>query len=113
VSGRAREVLDPEEKWDAQRALVDHVCAGRSDQARMPNETELRQTAILAIPLDEVSAKVRTGPPKDAEEDHDFPVWAGVLPIHTVPGEPEPDPALVPGIDVPANVAGYRRPRRS
>jgi hypothetical protein len=65
VYGRAREVTDPGEKWRAQAALVDHVCAGRAEQARMPNDKELRETMILAIPLREASAKVRTGPPID------------------------------------------------
>jgi nitroimidazol reductase NimA-like FMN-containing flavoprotein (pyridoxamine 5'-phosphate oxidase superfamily) len=110
VYGRAREVTDRDEKWKAQRALVDQVCAGRSDQARMPNEDELRQTTILAIPLDEASAKLRTGPPKDPEEDHDLPVWAGVLPLSTVPGPPQDDPSLGEGLQPPPNVTGYRRP---
>ena len=69
VYGAVREVTDPEEKWEAQRALVDHVVPGRSADARMPNDKEMKQTTILAIPLDEASAKVRTGDPIDAEED--------------------------------------------
>src|SRR5947199_240964 len=69
VYGPAREVTDREEKWMAQKALVDHVCAGRSDQVRMPTEDELRQTTILAVSLEEASAKLRTGPPKDDEAD--------------------------------------------
>jgi nitroimidazol reductase NimA-like FMN-containing flavoprotein (pyridoxamine 5'-phosphate oxidase superfamily) len=112
VYGRGREVTDPDEKWTAQRALVDHVCAGRSEQARMPNQRELDQTTLLAIAVDEASAKLRTGPPKDDDEDLDLPVWAGVLPLHTVPGEPEPDPHLPPDLGPPANVTGYRRPGR-
>jgi nitroimidazol reductase NimA-like FMN-containing flavoprotein (pyridoxamine 5'-phosphate oxidase superfamily) len=110
VFGPAREVTDPDEKWMAQKALVDHVCPGRSDQARMPNEKELRQTSILAIPLREASAKARTGPPKDDEEDVLLPVWAGVLPLRTVAGEPIDAPDLPPGITPPANVRLYRRP---
>ncbi len=110
VYGRAREVDDPEEKWMAQRALVDHVCAGRADQVRMPNEEELRQTTILAIPLEEASAKLRTGPPIDDEEDYDLPVWAGLLPIASMPGAPQDDPRLSPGLEPPPNVTGYRRP---
>lgn len=112
VYGRAREVGDPEEKWTAQRALVDHVCAGRADQVRMPNEDELRQTTILAITMEEASAKLRTGPPIDDEEDYGLPVWAGVLPIATVPEAPLDDPRLSPGIEAPSNVTGYRRPGR-
>jgi nitroimidazol reductase NimA-like FMN-containing flavoprotein (pyridoxamine 5'-phosphate oxidase superfamily) len=110
VFGTAREVTDPEEKWRAQAALVDHVCAGRAEQARMPNAKELRETMILAIPLDEASAKVRAGPPLDDDEDVELPIWAGVLPLRTVPGAPEDAPDLGPGIDAPENVAAYRRP---
>ncbi|HEX9121820.1 MAG TPA: pyridoxamine 5'-phosphate oxidase family protein [Actinomycetota bacterium] len=112
VYGPAREVTDPTEKWEAQKALVEHVCAGRSEQARMPNERELDQTTILAIQMREASAKIRTGPPKDDEADHDLLVWAGVLPLRTVPGEPEADPHLPPGLAAPENVTRYRRPGR-
>jgi len=110
VYGRTREVSDREEKWMAQKALVDHVCAGRSDQVRMPTDDEPRQTTILAVPLEEASAKLRTGPPKDDEADYDLPVWAGVLPMSTVPQPPMDDPRLGHGLEPPPNVTGYRRP---
>jgi uncharacterized protein len=110
VYGRAREVSDREEKWMAQKALVDQVCAGRSDQVRMPTDDELRQTTILAVPLEEASAKLRTGPPKDEEADYDLPVWAGVLPLSTVPQTAMNDPRLGHGLEPPPNVTGYRRP---
>lgn len=110
VYGTAREVTDPDEKWRAQAALVDHVCAGRSGQARMPNVKELRETMILAVELREASAKIRTGPPVDEEEDADLPIWAGVVPLRTVAGRPEDAPDLPGGVAVPANVAEYRRP---
>jgi nitroimidazol reductase NimA-like FMN-containing flavoprotein (pyridoxamine 5'-phosphate oxidase superfamily) len=88
VYGRAREVTDPTEKFDAQRALVEHVVRGRAADARLPNQRELDQTTILAISLDEASAKVRTGPPKDEEEDS--PCRMGRrAPLRTVPGEPD------------------------
>jgi nitroimidazol reductase NimA-like FMN-containing flavoprotein (pyridoxamine 5'-phosphate oxidase superfamily) len=111
VYGTAREVTDPDERWRAQSALVDHVCAGRAEQARMPNARELRETMILAIPLEEASAKVRTGPPLDDEDDVVLPIWAGVLPLGTVAGAPEDAPDLPAGVEVPGNVAAYRRPR--
>ena len=109
VYGHAREVTDPDEKFAAQRALVEHVARGRADDARMPNQRELDQTTILAIPIEEASAKIRTGPPKDDAEDMDLPVWAGVLPIRTVPGEPESDPDLRDGVEPPGYVTDYRR----
>lgn len=109
VYGLAREINDPDEKWHAQQALVEHVVRGRSADARMPNERELNQTTILAVPLDEASAKIRTGQPKDEDEDYGLPVWAGVVPLATVPGEPEPDPAMGEGIDEPGYLRPYRR----
>jgi len=109
VYGHPREVTDPDEKDVAQAALVDHVAHGRAQDARMPNQRELDQTTILAIELEEASAKVRTGPPKDDEEDLELPVWAGVLPLRVVPGEPEPAPDLRPGLDAPGYVTDYRR----
>ncbi|HEY7659594.1 MAG TPA: pyridoxamine 5'-phosphate oxidase family protein [Actinomycetota bacterium] len=107
--GRAREVTDPTEKWNAQRALVDHVAHGRAEDARMPNDRELNQTTILAVPIEEASAKVRTGPPKDEEEDLALPIWAGVLPLRTVPGTPEPDPYLPEDVAAPGYLTDYRR----
>ena len=70
---------------------------------------ELRATRVLRLSLLEASAKVRTGPPLDDEEDHALPCWAGVIPLRLAPGAPLPDPRLPPAIPVPANVAGYRR----
>ena len=110
VFGTAREVTDVEELHTAASAITSHVAPGREDEARMPTEEEYKQTLLLAVPLDEASAKVRTGPPKDDEEDIQLPIWAGVLPFHTETGDPDPSPDLTPGIDVPPSVSGYRRP---
>jgi uncharacterized protein len=82
---------------------------GRWDYVRRPTEQELKATSVLAIPLEEVSAKVRVGPPKDDEEDYALPIWAGVLPLPIVPGEPVPDPRLKPGVETPSNVLNYSR----
>jgi nitroimidazol reductase NimA-like FMN-containing flavoprotein (pyridoxamine 5'-phosphate oxidase superfamily) len=109
--GVAREVTDALEKDLAQRALVEHVVPGRTAEVRMPNEKELKETTILAIPLDEASAKVRTGDPKDPDEDLGLPVWAGVLPLQVVPGEPRAAENLRSGIPVPGYVTGYSRPQ--
>jgi hypothetical protein len=76
----------------------------------MPNERELKQTMILAVSLDEASAKVRTGPAKDDEEDYELPIWAGVLPLGLETGELVPDPRLLEGLVPPENVTRYRRP---
>ena len=110
--GRTRPVRDPDEKEAALRALVDHIVPGRSAAVRGGDRRELAATAVLALDLEEVSAKVRTGPPIDDEPDYDLPVWAGVLPLRQVAEAPVPDERLDPALAVPAHVAGWRRPAR-
>jgi uncharacterized protein len=105
VFGKAEEVADRQEKLRALDAIVEHVCRGRSADARRPNEAELKQTLVLRIPITEASAKVRTGPPKDDEQDYALPIWAGVLPLALMPGAPVPDNELA----TPAYVTRYRR----
>jgi nitroimidazol reductase NimA-like FMN-containing flavoprotein (pyridoxamine 5'-phosphate oxidase superfamily) len=108
--GRTRPVTDPGEKEVALRALVEHIVPGRSDEVRGGDLRELAATAVLALPLAEVSAKVRTGPPQDDESDYALPIWAGVLPLALTAGEPAPDPVLDPSIPAPAHVASWSRP---
>jgi len=91
VLGRAHEVTDRAEKLRAMALLVDKVSPGRSALAREPNDKEIRATAILSIPLEEVSAKIRVGPPVDDEEDMTFPVWAGLVPISLRAAPPQWD----------------------
>lgn len=110
VYATARDVTDPDEQARAQEILVEHVMRGRAAEARLPNDQELKQTAILAMPLDEASAKVRVGGPKDPEEDLGLDVWAGVLPLGLAVGEPVADPELKDGLEVPGYVRRYRRP---
>jgi nitroimidazol reductase NimA-like FMN-containing flavoprotein (pyridoxamine 5'-phosphate oxidase superfamily) len=81
VLGRARELTDRAEKLRAMERVVEHVVPGRWSEARQPNDGEIKGTTILALPLEEASAKIRTGPPKDFDEDRDFPVWTGVIPV--------------------------------
>lgn len=95
IVGEAREVSDPAEKLDAMKCLVDHVMPGRWDDARNPNDGELKVTTIAALRIDEPSAKIRTGPPADAKADLSLPVWAGVIPLALTPGEPTPDNGAV------------------
>jgi nitroimidazol reductase NimA-like FMN-containing flavoprotein (pyridoxamine 5'-phosphate oxidase superfamily) len=108
--GVARAVEDDAEKQAALRAIVEHIVPGRADQIRGPSANELKATAVLALPIEEASAKMRSGPPVDDDEDLALDVWAGVLPLRTRVGAPEPDPALRPGIAVPAHASGYARP---
>ena len=110
VFGKAREVTDREEKLRALDALVEHVVRGRSAEARGPNESELRATLVLALPLEEASAKIRTGPPVDDDADYGLAFWAGELPIRTSFLPAVPDPRLETAIPVPEHVSGYRRP---
>jgi len=90
VFGKAREVTG-DEKTQALQGLVEHVMRGRSRDVRPPNEIELKQTLVLALPLEEASAKIRTGGPVDDEEDYALPIWAGVLPLKLTPGAPIAD----------------------
>jgi nitroimidazol reductase NimA-like FMN-containing flavoprotein (pyridoxamine 5'-phosphate oxidase superfamily) len=110
VFGAPREVTDREEMHVAQRALTEHVVPGRTADARAPNDQEYKETAIFALPLDEASAKVRTGPPLDPDEDLALDVWAGVIPIRVVAGKPEPAADLTTNIDPPDYATRYRRP---
>ena len=112
IYGTAGEVTDAAELRSVFRAITDHVAAGRSRDARMPTDEELRQTTFVRIPLDEASAKVSPGQPPDADDDYRLDVWAGILPLHTVPGEPIGDPLLRPGVQAPGYVTAWRRPRQ-
>jgi nitroimidazol reductase NimA-like FMN-containing flavoprotein (pyridoxamine 5'-phosphate oxidase superfamily) len=107
VFGTAREVADPAEKRAALDAFVDHVAPGRAAEARPPTDEELRATLVVALPLDEASAKVRTGPPHDDDVDLDLPIWAGVLPLGLAVGRPEGDPTQDGNTPVPPSVAGW------
>lgn len=108
VFGSPRRVTDPDERDMAFEAIVNHVIPGRSEEIRGPNEKENKGTRLIAIDISEASAKVRTGPPVDEPEDMNTGIWAGVIPIRTVAGTPEPDPDLEDGLAVPPSISGYR-----
>ncbi len=110
IIGKATEVRDLGEKRSGLDLLVDHIIPGRSGDARPPSEKELRSTMLLALPLAESSAKVRTGWPLDEEEDYDLDIWAGVIPMSTTIEPARVDPALRIDTPMPAYVARYRRP---
>jgi uncharacterized protein len=111
ILGVAREVTDEQEKRSAFDALVNHVVPGRSADVRAADAQELKATSVLCLVIEEASAKVRRGPPIDAEEDYALDCWAGVLPMQLMPGHPVDDPRLEFGTPVPAGVAAYRRQR--
>ncbi len=104
VFGQGRPVTDREEKMTALRRFTDKLIPGRWDDARSPNEAELKATAVVAVTISSASAKVRVGPPGDDEEDYALPHWAGVLPLVNSFGVPVPDERLARGIDVPRYV---------
>ncbi|MCK2212522.1 pyridoxamine 5'-phosphate oxidase family protein [Actinomadura sp. ATCC 31491] len=104
VYGRARLVTDDDERLAGLRALSERLAPGQWDYVRRPNRKELAATAVLALSLEEASVKLRRGGPVDEEEDYGLPVWAGVLPLVTAWGTPEPDPLLPEGIDPPVHI---------
>jgi hypothetical protein len=108
--GTARPIENPDAKRSAFHALVEHLVPGRSRDARAPDDREMSATVILEMTLEEVSAKVRTGPPEDEDQDLKVPAWAGVVPFRRQVLPPEPAPDLDPAIEPPAYVTRYRRP---
>jgi nitroimidazol reductase NimA-like FMN-containing flavoprotein (pyridoxamine 5'-phosphate oxidase superfamily) len=104
IYGRPRLVTDPDERMEGLRALSEQLAPGQWDYARLPSRKELAATAVLALSLEEASVKIRRGGPKDEAEDYELPVWAGVLPLVTAWGEPEPDPVLPEGIATPVHI---------
>lgn len=110
VFGTATVVESAEEKMAALRAFTDHIVPDRWAEVRIPTEQEVAGTLVLSLPLQEASAKIRTGPPIDDEADYALPVWAGELPLRVVVDVPVADPQLASGIEVPAHVQQYRRP---
>lgn len=111
--GKARILEEPSEKTEALRVFTEHVAPGRWADVRPPNERELKATLVLAISLEEVSAKMRTGGPIDDDEDMSVPAWAGVLPLRMTIGEPIPDTQLPPTIAPPSYVSQYIDARKA
>ena len=91
VFGIGRPIRDPEPKRDALQTIVERIVPRRSDHVRGPSDAELAATEVVALQIDEASAKIRSGPPQDAAEDYELQTWAGVLPLRLVPGTPLPD----------------------
>lgn len=107
--GRGRYVGEPVEKLAAFEAIVERIVPGRWAEVRPPTEKEMRATSVVAIDIEEASAKIRTGPPADDEEDYALDAWAGIIPLGLAVGEAQPDPLLRAGIELPERIADYRR----
>jgi nitroimidazol reductase NimA-like FMN-containing flavoprotein (pyridoxamine 5'-phosphate oxidase superfamily) len=106
--GRATKVDDSDELEAQLELFLEQILPGRWAELRPPTVQEIKGTTLLSLAIDEASAKVRGGPPVDDDEDYDWPVWAGVLPVRTIVDAPVPCPRLDPAVAVPANVAGFR-----
>ena len=113
VFGRASTIETRTEKLAALRALSEHMIPGRWDEVRQPNEAELRQTTVLSVPLREASAKIRSGPPIDDDEDYNLPIWAGVIPLQLVTERPIADERVAANIPVPGYATDYGRTSQS
>lgn len=108
VLGKAQKVTDPAEKEVRLRNFVDGLFPGRWDILRPVTPQEIKATTILSLPLNEASAKIRSGPPIDDEEDYALPIWAGVIPVNTHLHAPEPDGRVLPGAELPAHITGLK-----
>lgn len=114
ILGRARLVTDPAEKTEALRAFTNHIVPDRWDAVRPMTSQELLGTSVLALPVEEASAKVRSGPPGDDEADLTWPAWAGIIPLSLEPGAPVADVHVGPGIPpIDARQVVNRRRRAS
>lgn len=109
ILGKAAQVLDENEKMNAMKAFTEHIVPGRWAGVRWPTELELKATTVLRLPIEEASAKIRTGDPIDDDEDYAMDVWAGVLPLTLTAGKPIADAKLSSGLDVPDHIQNYKR----
>jgi len=107
--GTARKIEDRDKKNHALRVISEHLIRGRWEDVRQPTDQELKATSVLEFSIEEASAKIRTGPPADDEEDYALPMWAGVLPLTMVAESPIPDSRLPDGTPVPEYVSGYKK----
>lgn len=104
IFGMAELVTNDEERYNALKIISDQIIPDRWEEARLPNEKEMKATKILKIPITEASAKIRTGPPVDDKPDYDLPIWAGVIPIKNIFEAPISDPLLKEGLPIPTSV---------
>ncbi len=107
--GTGQLIEDPAEKAHAFEVITQHIARGRWQDVRPMTQAEMNSTTVVRMQIEEASAKIRTGPPKDDEADYDLPIWAGVLPLTIQPGAPIDDPRLLAGVTPPDNVTRYTR----
>jgi uncharacterized protein len=109
IFGKGELIEGEEARLEAMESFTERLIPGRWQDARPPNPVELKQTTIVAVTIESASAKIRTGPPKDDEEDIGLPVWAGVLPLSQISGAPIADPSLKAGIEIPDYIHNFAR----
>ena len=109
IFGAARLVTDDDERLAAIQAITEHLIPGRWEHSRKPTRKEMAATAVIALSLEEASVKIRSGGPKDDDEDYELDHWAGVLPITLAIGDAQPDPLLRAGVGLPAHIASLER----
>jgi len=107
--GKAEIISDELERMNAFKAITEHIAPGRWNDARKPNEIELKQTAVLKMPIDNASAKIGSKFPIDEDDDYALDYWAGIIPVNQSYGEPENDPDLKDGIELPEYLKNYTR----
>ena len=107
IFGKARKVTEREDKLLRLKNFVDGLFPGRWDGLKPPTEQELKATTLLSLPIEEASAKVRTGQPVDDEEDYSLPIWAGVIPVAPVVGKPIADPRNLPEVEMPDHITQF------
>ena len=113
VFGQANEVTDEEERMHALRVITDHIAKDRWEESRPPNETEMKATRIIKVPIESASMKKGAKPPEDEKEDiEENKYWAGVIPVQRIFGEPIPDPNHPPSVPCPDNIKNYSRPTK-
>lgn len=111
VFGQAERIESSDGKREALQAFTEKLVPGRWGDARLPTEKELRAVGVLRLPLEEASAKVRTGGPLDDEEDYKLPVWAGTIDLRIAASSPKPDDRLLPGVECPSYISELSRAR--
>ncbi len=107
VYGKAT-LLPDDDKNEALRVITENIIGNRWEEARQPFEKELKGTSVMSISIETASAKIRTGGPIDEKADYELPIWAGIIPLITVPGKPEPDEKLEEGIEIPKSVYSFK-----
>ena len=108
IFGQPRKITDPDRKAELLNNMIDSFYPGRSAILRPMSESDLKQTGVLSLPIEEASAKIREGGPLDEDEDYDLPIWAGTVPVKMQLMPPIPDPRNLDGVEMPEHVTSIK-----